>query len=662
MKIPSSSSSSSSSSSLALSRKLQDTVRDRCRSGNLDIKEALNLFHQMLEADPKPPIYSFNLLFISIKRMKRHLHVPISLFDTMRRVASISPDTFTYGILIDVCSRMNRVDLSFSVFGSILKRGRSVNVPFFNILINGLCEARRVDDAVKLFDEMPQWGCEPGTVTYSTLIKGLCDTGNMSSALDLLHKMRKAAPGGACKPNLITYTTVIRGLCKKGDVDRTRDLLQQMTDDGISPTAVTYNCIIHGLCAKKRVREAAQLLEKMPELGCMPDVYSFSTLIHGLCVAGNTKMALELHQKMKRFGCQPDIVAYNTIIDTLCKHGEMGRARELLQEMVGAGIVPDVITYTTVIHGYCLLDNWKEAIRVFQEMLHHDISPDVATVNLLMNYIYKHGMTDELRKQQPNIISSHAVLDGYCQEGRFEESLMAVDVGLGSLTIGEALDFFHQNVGCRSQESHLLLQPALDFNRPNEAALPLTHLSLSLCDAVSRVDGITPDTFTYGILIGTRTRTDRIDLGFSVFGSALKRGVNMDVPFFNIVIGGLRKPKTVDDAAKLFDEMPHWGCEPERRMCQKPDLFSYTTTMHGLCRKGDVGRTPKWLQQMADDGITPSVVTYDCIIRGLCLKKRVVEAAQLLHKLPELGCKPVVYSFNTLLRGFCIVGDTKLEL
>ncbi|ONK61263.1 uncharacterized protein A4U43_C08F27890 [Asparagus officinalis] len=172
-----------SSSSLDNTRKLQDIVKQRCRpTSHLEIGEALGVFDQVLDSNPKPPVSSFNSLLISVlgtikKTHHQNPNLIISLFNKMNWVGGISPDDHTCSILIDCCSGMKRVGLGYGFFCSMIKRGWTVDVVALNSLINGLCKRNKVDDEAKLLDKMPQWGCKPDVVTYNTIIKGLCSLG-----------------------------------------------------------------------------------------------------------------------------------------------------------------------------------------------------------------------------------------------------------------------------------------------------------------------------------------------------------------------------------------------------------------------------------------------------------------------------------------------------
>ena len=161
-------------------------MRERCKSGNLGIEEALDLFDQMLDSNTKPSTYSFNILLTAVARMKHHNHTLLSLHNRMYRVGGVFLDNVTYGVFIISYNRINRVDHGFGVFGSMLKRGLNGDTLIFGSLMHGLCKQKRVAEAAQVLDKMPLSGCTPSVVSHNTLIKGLCSKGIRARHLSCL--------------------------------------------------------------------------------------------------------------------------------------------------------------------------------------------------------------------------------------------------------------------------------------------------------------------------------------------------------------------------------------------------------------------------------------------------------------------------------------------
>ncbi|KAJ3672253.1 hypothetical protein LUZ60_006974 [Juncus effusus] len=228
---------------LAITSQLEKLVKERCRSGNLQLEEAVSLFNRLLQGEKNnSSIDSFNYLLISISRMKHPNRYPtvVSLFDHLykARVAGVSPTTQTFGVVMDCCRRMGRVDLQFVVFAQLFRSGCVIDSIKFGSLIKGLCVEKRIGDAAKMFDKMSLMGCIPSLIIYNTLIDGLCSNGNTKLGLQIVERM--ATEGGNCKPDVFTYNTLINGLCKEknGDFGTAFKLLDEMVVKGVVPNVV----------------------------------------------------------------------------------------------------------------------------------------------------------------------------------------------------------------------------------------------------------------------------------------------------------------------------------------------------------------------------------------------------------------------------------------
>ncbi|KAF6160786.1 hypothetical protein GIB67_035987 [Kingdonia uniflora] len=179
-------------------------VRERCKSGNLGIEEAMGLFHNSIKMRPSPSILQFNQLLGVICKLRQYSTV-ITMFKAM------DSEGITFGTLINCFCQMGKVDFGFAVVGNIFKSGFEPDIIIFTTLLKALFKENRVKDAIKLFNKIPEIGYSCTDVTYLTMIDGLCKTGNVDQAIKLFKDMEK----GNRKPDLITYNRKPRTSLKK---------------------------------------------------------------------------------------------------------------------------------------------------------------------------------------------------------------------------------------------------------------------------------------------------------------------------------------------------------------------------------------------------------------------------------------------------------------
>ncbi|XP_019057200.1 PREDICTED: pentatricopeptide repeat-containing protein At1g12300, mitochondrial-like [Tarenaya hassleriana] len=183
------------------------SYRERLRSGfgNSNVKDAVDVFDQMVRSRPLPSIVDFSKLLSAVAKMKRY-GIVISLCKRME-LHGISHNNYTLSILINCFCRSRQVDLGFSVLGKIIKLGYEPNVITFTTLINGLCIEGKLSAALSLVERMVKDGYTPDVVTCTTIVNGLCLQGRIHEAVVLVDQMPKKGH----IPNVITYGAIVNG-------------------------------------------------------------------------------------------------------------------------------------------------------------------------------------------------------------------------------------------------------------------------------------------------------------------------------------------------------------------------------------------------------------------------------------------------------------------
>ena len=73
--------------------------------------------------------------------------------------------------------------MALKVFDEMLSTyGVTPDTYTFNILIRGFCLNSMVDDGFQFFKEMEKFECEPDVIIYNTLVDGLCRVGKVKIA------------------------------------------------------------------------------------------------------------------------------------------------------------------------------------------------------------------------------------------------------------------------------------------------------------------------------------------------------------------------------------------------------------------------------------------------------------------------------------------------
>lgn len=145
----------------------------------------------------------------------------MEVFDAMKAIRGIMPNTYTYSALIAACSSSGEWDKALSVFEAMKMNAR-------------------VDP-----------NCIPNEVTYSALITACQRGGMFDRALELYDEMIISG----VKPDHITYSSVLAACEKSESWDRVEEILDIMHAQGMcGPQSVYAELINHyadyGACAK----------------------------------------------------------------------------------------------------------------------------------------------------------------------------------------------------------------------------------------------------------------------------------------------------------------------------------------------------------------------------------------------------------------------------
>uniref|UniRef100_A0A7N0UAC8 Pentatricopeptide repeat-containing protein n=1 Tax=Kalanchoe fedtschenkoi TaxID=63787 RepID=A0A7N0UAC8_KALFE len=312
-------------------------------------------------------------------------HESLKLFQAMK-TAGVAPSVVTFNNVLTILLDKGRTNFAHKVFDEMLATyGVTPDVYTFNILIRGFCVNSMVDEAFHFFKKMARLNCEADVVTYNTIVDGLCRAGKVNIARNVVKGM--ARKGGGLSPNVVTYTTLVRGYCKKGAIDEALALFDEMVARGLKPNRVSYNTLIQGLCEARRLDEIKGVLDGGD---FVPDTCTFNTLMNAHCGAGRVDEAVSVYEKMLELGARPDSASYSVLIRGLCQNRDFSRAEELFDELAEKeillsedGCVPLAAAYNPMFEHLCANEKTEKAERVFRQLMRRGVQDPTAFKTLI---------------------------------------------------------------------------------------------------------------------------------------------------------------------------------------------------------------------------------------------------------------------------------------
>ncbi|CBI39452.3 unnamed protein product, partial [Vitis vinifera] len=489
----------------------------------------------------------------------------IKVFKTMKEIG-VSPSVVTFNSLLSIVLKRGRTSMAKQLFDEMLDTyGVTPDTYTFNILIRGFCMNSMVDEGFWFFKEMSRFKCDPDVVTYNTLVDGLCRAGKVKIAHNVVKGMVKKSPN--LSPNVVTYTTLIRGYCMKQDMAEALSLLAEMVSRGLKPNKITYNTLIQGLCEAQKLDKIKEILEGMVgDGGFIPDTCTLNTLIKAHCTMGKLEEAFSVFEKMSELRVQPDSATYSVLVRSLCQRGDFRRAEEFFDELAekeillhDVGCKPLVAAYNPMFEYLCSNGKTKKAERVFRQLM-------------------KRGTQDPP--------SYKTLILGHCREGTPEAGfdllvlMLRRDFVPDAETYGLMIDgllkkgdpvLAHKSLEKMLKSSHL---PTTAIFHSILAALVekgCAHESASLVKLMleRRIrQNIDLSTHTMEELVSFLCQSRKLLEAQKMLLFSLEKRQSVDIDMCSTVISGLCKAHKVSEAFALYYELVEKGMQ-HRLTCQE---------------------------------------------------------------------------------------------
>lgn len=510
------------------------------------------------------------------------------------------------GDMVRGASPLSRVE---EIYQEMRKDGISPNVFTYNILMRGCCAAGELQKCHDLFDEMKKQGCVPNVVTFNTLVGAYCKVGRVDNALQSFEAMRS---NDHVEPNLITYNLLINGLCREGRMQEATRMVHQMKWEGVQPDNVTYNTLINGYCRAGDCHQALVLQADMLSSGLSPDVVTYTSLINSMCRAGNLQRALELLDQMRSRGLQPNERTFTTLIDGFSQKGFLNESYHLLKEMADSGFTPSIVTYNALINGHCVLGKMDESLGIIQDMIGKGLNPDVITYSTIISGFCRNGDLDRAfqTKQEmfaKGVPSDHVTYSSLIQ-GLSEQRKLS-----------EACDLFQEMLSLDLLPDEFTYTTLINAYCAEGDVKQAFNLHAEM---VQR--GFLPDVVTYCILINgldkqARTREAKrllLKLFYDdsvpndlTYNTLIESCSNIGFKSAAALLKSFCMKGLMSEADRVFDSMVQQNC--------KPSEAAYNVLIHGHCKGGNTTRAYGLYKEMLTSGFFPHTVTVIALVKAL---------------------------------------------
>ncbi|XVF00831.1 hypothetical protein REPUB_Repub04eG0036000 [Reevesia pubescens] len=321
------------------------------------------------------------------------------------------------------------------------------------------------------------------------------------------------------------------------------------------------------------------------------DLYTMNKKLSGLIRTGKLNEAKDIFGKMQ----QRNTVTWNTMISVYVKRREVTRARKLFDEMPER----DVVSWNLMISGYVSCLGYKfleEGKKLFDQMPMRDF----VSWNTMISGYAKHGRMGEairLFESMPerNVVCWNGIITGFLRNG----------------DIVSATEYFERMPERDSASVSAFVSGLIKNGKLDEA---------------SRV------------LIECGNRDD------------WRAGM---IQAYNTLIAGYGQEGRVDDARRIFDQIPFNSVQREGGNGNfEKNLVSWNSMIMCYVKAGDILSARELFDQMVER----DVISWNTMIDGYAQISDMEEALNLFNTMP----KPDMLSWNSIISGFAQMG--RLEI
>ncbi|XP_010525331.1 PREDICTED: pentatricopeptide repeat-containing protein At5g50390, chloroplastic isoform X2 [Tarenaya hassleriana] len=299
-------------------------------------------------------------------------------------------DPFTFSIVVGICTRLAKLELTKQAHASLIRRGFGSDLVLNSALMDFYSKWGRVDAARNVFDKMPY----KNLISWNTLMFGYAHHGRGAKAVKLFEKMLTERVA----PNHVTFLAVLSACANSGSFELGWDIFQSMMEDHkIKPRAMHFACMIELLGREGLLDEAFALIRRAP---FKPTTNMWAALLDACRALGNIELGRLAAEKL--YGMGPEKLGnYVVLLNLYNSTGKIEEAAGVLKTLRNKGltIMPACSWVEVRDQTHCFLSG--DGCDVYGETVKRQI---YQKLDDLMEEIYENGyLPDEEKTLFPDV-------------------------------------------------------------------------------------------------------------------------------------------------------------------------------------------------------------------------------------------------------------------
>ncbi|KAL8140176.1 hypothetical protein V2J09_006197 [Rumex salicifolius] len=373
--------------------------------------------------------------------------------------------------------------------------------------------------------------------------------------------------------NIFIQNSLISMYSKSGRLDDAKLIFDSCSKLDL----VSCNIMLGAYVKSGKMDDAFQLFGVMPEKGCV----AYTTMIMGLVQARRWVEAYQVFKNMRHDGVTPNEVTLGTIISSYSHLGGIWDVRGFHGLTTKLGLNVFVLVSTNLLHMYCICSSLVDARSLFDEM----DDKNIVSWNVMLNGYSKAGLVDLTRdlfesSPEKDIVSWGTMVDAYVQVDRLHEALFMYRIMLRTGLGPNDVMIVDLVSACGR------LKALCEGKQLHSSTIKI---------------GFDCYNFVQSTIIHFYAACHKMDLACLQFESACKDHLTS----WNALLGGFVRNGMIDEAEKIFNEMP------ER------DVFSWSSMISGYSQTGKPDVALKLFLEMVLAGVLPNEITMVSVLSAI---------------------------------------------
>ncbi|XP_011629339.2 pentatricopeptide repeat-containing protein At3g29230-like [Amborella trichopoda] len=381
------------------------------------------------------------------------------------------------------------------------------------------------------------------------------------------------------------------------------------------PNSFIFNTMIRGHALSPKPSRALLFYAQMRKIGVLPDNYTYPFVLKACGLIKYLQYGSKIHAHMLKFGFRSNVIVQNALINMYSRCNATAIARQVFDEIHGRNIV----SWNCMLGGYVYCLEIDCAFRLFDEMREKDI----VSWSIMVDGYGKIGDLNNARK---------------CFDEMPERDLASWNAMMGAYTrvndVNKAQKLFEEMPN-RNVISWSIMMDGLTKNGKCQEALLLFNRMM--------VERVKPDKVSLVSTLSACSQLGACEQGRWVHTFINKTKIKTDVVLLTAILDMYTKCGCIDEARRLFDEMP------------EKNLITWNVMIVGLAIHGNGEEALDLFLKMRNEGIKPDDVTYIGVLSACSHGGQVKEGWQyfreiLVPKVEHYGCMVDLLGRAAMLR------------